>query len=182
MDTYVRDVIYIYTLLCVWIIYFSSWIFLLSISFRKWKVLISIPVFYHRVKSHMDLKSDMTFNYYFEFQIWNLDLQSAYNTCKFTIWLWWCSNLIPYNSFWWTSSNLKSIHIKSTYSEHNVNLIPSGCVHFMIFLGGILFLFVNCQQEPIVVTAHIQKFRISGCVSHNSCSTFLPKRRHLKIL
>ena len=69
---------------------------------------------YYRIISIQDsidwVESQMHSNniHYFEYQTWNLDFHPAYNRCKPTTQILWCSNSIPYNNPPLTSSTMKS--------------------------------------------------------------------------
>ena len=96
----------------------------LSTYFENGKVLEYITGFVCGVESHMGFNIDLTWNFYFEIQIWDLDLQPAYNRFKLTMWLLWCYILRLYTPLSWTLSTLKSIQIQNTSLEHNLNLVP----------------------------------------------------------
>ena len=121
-----RRHIYIYSYI-LGLYFVSYWICLLSISFKYGKILWPITGLNCGAESHTYLNIDQTWNYFFEFQIWDMDFQPAYNWCKLTIWLLWCSNLILYKPLSWTSLNLDSRQYTNTYSERNLHLFPSPC-------------------------------------------------------
>ena len=95
-------------------------------------ILESIPVFACGFKSHMELNTDLTWNYYFGFQILNLDFHSAYNGYKFIIQILWFYNLILYKYLYWASYTLKSSQIQL----HTRNIIYNKLLH-TTFLDGI---------------------------------------------
>ena len=73
---------------------------------RFWNILESSPAKIPLIElSH---KRTRILFYYLEFQTWNMDFQPAYNICKFSIQLIWCSDSRPYNTFSWNSSTLNS--------------------------------------------------------------------------
>ena len=59
--------------------------FQLSTSFEDGKKLESIPGLYLGSKSDTDMNIELPYNYYFGFQIWNLDFWADYNRRKLTI-------------------------------------------------------------------------------------------------
>ena len=86
---FLRCNIYIYYIYVIGLYLVSSWMCQLSNSFEDKKVLESIPWFSHWIDSHTGLNINLTWNSYFEFRIWDLDFQLAYNIYKPTIGILW---------------------------------------------------------------------------------------------
>ena len=64
-----------------------------------------------RFKSHRDVNPiiDLTWNSYFGFQVWYLDLQPSYISYNLKIWYLWCSKLRPYKPLSWNPPTQNSI-------------------------------------------------------------------------
>ena len=104
--------------------------------------------------------------------------------------IWICSHpIIDVNSQYNLYSFLTLYHtrlcltnIQTTYLEHILHLVPPGYGPFVQVLSNFIFLCIQCWQDPIIMTTHVQSFGFIRFQSQNFLPASLPQKRCFKIL